>query len=132
MCHEDKLYQGRPFDVKTKERIVLRHFNSGRLLCVDERNNLVLEKISNDAGGLKPDPVYLSLEPIQKGQNRLLSNQSYSMHVHQDQTFVLSHSQEFLTRKNLESNVKTLELEKEMLFTALEDSYFYEKRLVDF
>lgn len=116
--------------MKTKEGIILRHFNSGRLLCVDERNNLVLEKISNEGGGLKPDLVYLSLEPIQKGQNHLYSNQSYSMHVHQDQTYVLSHSQEFLTRKNLESNVKTLELEKDMLFTALEDSYFDEKRVV--
>lgn len=129
MCHEDKLFQGRPFEVKAKEKLVLRHFNSGRLLCADERNNLVLEKVSNEAGGLKPEPIYLSLEPIQKGQHKLFSNQSYSMHVHQDQTFVLSHSQEVLTRKNLESNVKTLELEKEMLFTPLEDAYFDEKRV---
>ena len=72
------------------------------------------------------------VEPIQKGQNKIYSNQSYKIFVNQDQHLVLSRSQENLTCKTLESNVKTAELEKEMKFTPLEDSYFEETRIVDF
>jgi hypothetical protein len=109
---------------------MLRHFNSGRLLCTDERNNLVLEKVSTDISAYKPDPQILSIDPIQKGHERLFSNQSYNIFSNGEQNIVLSHSQEYLSMSDFLSNVKTIELKKEMLFTPLEDSYFDEKRVV--
>lgn len=130
ILHEEKLFQGRPFEVGNKQRIMLRHFNSGRLLCTDERNNLVLEKVSTDMNVYRPDPLLLSIDPIQKGHNRLFSNQSYNIYCHSEQNIVLSHSQEYLSMSDFLSNVKTIELKKEMLFTPLEDSYFDEKRIV--
>lgn len=132
ILHEDKLLQGRPFEAHNRQRFILRHFNSGRLLCIDERSNLVLEKLSNEGASLRPDPLVLSVEPIQKGQNKIYSNQSYRIFVNQDQPLILSRSQENLTWKTLESNVKTAELEKEMNFTPLDDDYFDESRIVDF
>lgn len=131
ILHEEKLMQGRPFEAHGRQRFVLRHFSSGRLLCVDERSNLVLEKLSNEGVSLRPDPLILYVEPIQKGQNKIYSNQSYKIFVNQDQPLILSSSQENLTRKTLESNVKTAELEKEMNFTPLDDDYFDETRIVD-
>jgi hypothetical protein len=132
IIHENRLMQGRSFDANSRQRFILRHFSSGRLLCIDERSNLVLEKLSNEGASLRPDPLILSVEPIQKGQNKIYSNQSYRIFVNQEQPLILSRSQENLTWKTLESNVKTAELEKEMNFTPLDDSYLDETRVVIF
>lgn len=130
ILHEDRLLQGKPFEANGRQRFVLRHFSSGRLLCIDERSNLVLEKLSNEGGALKPEPLVLSVEPIQKSQHKIFSNQSYKLFVNQDQPLVVSRSLENLTWKTLESNVKTAELEKEMNFTPLDDDFFDESRVV--
>jgi hypothetical protein len=124
------LLQGKSFEANGRQRFNLRHFSSGRLLCIDERSNLVLEKLSNEGNSLKPDPLVLSVEPIQKSQNKIYSNQSYKLFVNQDQPLILSRSLENLTWKTLESNVKTAELEKEMNFTPLDDDFFDESRIV--
>jgi len=77
------------------------------------------------------DPLVLMVQPIQIGQTRLLSNNSYKVISLREQNLVLSHSPELLSWKSLESNVKTVELEKEIMFSPLDDNYFDERRTVD-
>ena len=63
---------------------------------------------------------------------KLYSNNSYRVYSTKDRDFILSHSTDILTWKSLESNVKTVELEKEIMFGPLDDNYFDETRTVDF
>lgn len=109
---------------------MLRHFNSGRFLCCDEKKNLYLEKIQLDTNVQRLDPLILMVQPIQLGQTRLLSNNSYKVISLREQNLMLSHSPELLSWKSLESNVKTVELEKEIMFSPLDDNYFDERRTV--
>lgn len=128
ISHYDSLFQGKPFETR-KSNIILRHFNSGRVLCAENNSSLHLEKILTDLGSQKSDPVVLTVEPIQLGQTKLYSNQSYKIMMHHRPDLLLSHSKEYLSLKSMENNVKTAELDKEIMFTPLEDSYFDEKRV---
>ena len=128
ISHYDSLFQGKPFETR-RSHIILRHFNSGRVLCAENNSSLHLEKVLTDIGSQKSDPVVLTVEPIQIGQAKLYSNQSYKIMMHHRPDLLLSHSKEYLSLKSMENNVKTAELEKEMMFTPLEDSYFDEKRV---
>ena len=130
VLHYELMFQGRPFEIGNRDKIILRHFSTGRLMCLDERDNLILEKIQLEGTQEKQQPVIFSVDPIQLGQTKLFSNQSYKVLKNEKLTQILSHSQEILTLKSMESNVKTAELDKEIMFTPLEDSYFDEKRIV--
>lgn len=132
ILHENTLFQGLPFETSGHSKIILRHFNSGRLLCLDKKNQLHLEKISLDSTVPSEEPVVFAVEAIQNGLSKLYAKNSYKVSAWKDSSKILSHSQEFLTWKNLESNVKTVELEKEIMFSPLDDSYFDELRTVNF
>jgi hypothetical protein len=96
---------------------------------LDERKNLTLEKLLVDPGAIRQDPLRLTAEPIQFGLNKVYANHSYKVASAEDPDEVLSNSQEYLLWRILESNVKTVELEKEISFTPLEDGHFDEKRI---
>ena len=129
IVHFDRLFQGFAFETGSQCPFVLRHFNSGKLLVLDEKRSPCLEKLSLEPGSQRQDPLKLFAEPIQLGLGKLVPDQSYRVASFDNPEEVLSHGQEYLVWKTLESNVKTVELEKEIMFTPLEDNYFDEKKV---
>ena len=84
IIHHDKLFQGKAFETGSKAKIVLRHFNSSRLLCKDERGNLILEKMITEVNSPRYEPVVFNVDPIQVGLKRLYANQTYKIVTEED------------------------------------------------
>lgn len=133
ISHQKQVYQGKNFNLREDHQILLRHFNSGKILSIDlETGNAQLEFIKNHLGP-QDEPISLTFRPIQIGINSLVSNSSYKILMNgvfpgQDELEgtenYLTQSDKFLRKNDLDNSEKAKELQREIKFTPLEDIYF--------
>lgn len=113
--------------------ITLRHFNSGKLLCVEPltgRCHLEMLQSGNIPEQEENDYLHqLQIIPVQKGLKYLKTGATYRFkHTYEDHNSYLSHNSDMLFKETLESKASSLKLAKDLKFTPLEDTFFDEVR----
>ena len=130
ICHDRQVFQGQPFKV-CKQDIILRHFNSGRILAVNKTNgSLYLENFDQEHRP-EHEETKLFVIPLQLGALDLRTANSYKITLFgkDHRNLYLSQSESYFFKDSLEDRGNMIQMKKEMQFTPLENHFFDETRL---
>lgn len=129
----DTVTQGMPFELED-EHIILRHFNSGKLLMVDMvTGKTYLEHV----GGFVLDPngpsrSTLKLKPLQQDEKNLFQVSSYKIktEARRYNTMFLSHSDYRLSTDSIKKLPTAANISNVCMFTPLEDVHYEQGKVL--